>query len=156
MLAFSIVLLIHIIVQRLRGSGAFSRISGIKISCLGLSWRSWLGLRTSGHLLLSACLPPSKAVLSQFQAWTSGNPSKMTGDRLAAEASLMQEPESPRDSFEGLSGSFVSGETQSTSPSVFIWTLSLTAGISGILFGYESVTRNPVFGLNSHHVSVPA
>lgn len=116
-----------------------------------LAWRK--NVRSS---LLSACLPPLKALPSHLQAWTPQYLSKMVGDHHTAETSLMQEPESPRDSSEGLSGSFVSGQTQSTSPSVFIWALSLTAGISGILFGYESVTRNLVFGLNSHHVLVLA
>lgn len=64
--------------------------------------------------------------------------SKMAaGDDFTAEASLMREPESPSSSFEGLSDSFVSEETQSASPSTFVWALSFAAGISGILFGYE-------------------
>lgn len=61
----------------------------------------------------------------------------MASDDSTAEASLMREPESPSDSFEALSGSFVSEEIQSASPSIFIWALSSAAGISGILFGYE-------------------
>ncbi|KAL9008272.1 MAG: hypothetical protein Q9173_006587 [Seirophora scorigena] len=61
----------------------------------------------------------------------------MASDDSTARASLMREPESPSDSFEALSGSFVSEETQSASPSIFIWALSVAAGISGILFGYD-------------------
>ncbi|KAL8736604.1 MAG: hypothetical protein Q9181_002327 [Wetmoreana brouardii] len=62
----------------------------------------------------------------------------MADDDIAAEALLMREPESPRDNLDELSGSFVSEETQSTSPSAFIWALSFAAGISGILFGYDT------------------
>ncbi|KAI4089675.1 MAG: hypothetical protein LQ344_005246 [Seirophora lacunosa] len=62
----------------------------------------------------------------------------MASDDSTAEASLMREPESPSDSFEALSGSFVSEEIQSASPSIFIWALSSAAGISGILFGYDT------------------
>ncbi|KAL8711358.1 MAG: hypothetical protein Q9220_004255 [cf. Caloplaca sp. 1 TL-2023] len=56
----------------------------------------------------------------------------------AAQAPLMQEPESPRDSLDDLSNSFLSEEKQSSSPSAFIWALSIAAGISGILFGYDT------------------
>ncbi|KAL8775686.1 MAG: hypothetical protein Q9209_000182 [Squamulea sp. 1 TL-2023] len=62
----------------------------------------------------------------------------MAGDDFAAEAPLMQEPESPRDSTEDRSSSFISEEGQPTSPSAFIWVLSVAAGISGILFGYDT------------------
>ncbi|KAL9021102.1 MAG: hypothetical protein Q9185_001641 [Variospora sp. 1 TL-2023] len=62
----------------------------------------------------------------------------MAGDDSTAEASLMREPESPSSSFEGLRDSFVSEETQSASPSTFVWALSFAAGISGILFGYDT------------------
>lgn len=61
----------------------------------------------------------------------------MAREDSAAEDPLMQAPESPRESLDDLSGSFVSEETQSASPSAFIWALSFAAGISGILFGYE-------------------
>ncbi|KAL8953194.1 MAG: hypothetical protein Q9222_000929 [Ikaeria aurantiellina] len=56
----------------------------------------------------------------------------------AVQAPLMQEPESPRDSLDDLSSSFVSEDKQSSSPSAFIWALSIAAGISGILFGYDT------------------
>ncbi|KAL8859535.1 MAG: hypothetical protein Q9178_003934 [Gyalolechia marmorata] len=62
----------------------------------------------------------------------------MAGDDVAAEASLMREPDSPRDSIEDLSNSFISEEGPPTSPSAFIWALSVAAGISGILFGYDT------------------
>lgn len=62
----------------------------------------------------------------------------MAGDEIAAEAPLMQEPESPRDSLEDLTANFISQEGHATSPSAFIWSLSFTAGISGILFGYDT------------------
>ncbi|KAL8781739.1 MAG: hypothetical protein Q9213_005876 [Squamulea squamosa] len=62
----------------------------------------------------------------------------MAGDDFAAEAPLMQEPESPRESTEDRSSSFISEEGQPTSPSAFIWALSVAAGISGILFGYDT------------------
>ncbi|KAI4238537.1 MAG: hypothetical protein L6R40_005706 [Gallowayella cf. fulva] len=57
---------------------------------------------------------------------------------FAAEAPLMREPESPRDSLDHLSNSFVTEELPPTSPSTFIWALSCAAGISGILFGYDT------------------
>ncbi|KAI4129329.1 MAG: hypothetical protein LQ338_002274 [Usnochroma carphineum] len=65
----------------------------------------------------------------------------MAGNDSTAEVALMQEPESPRDSLEGLSGRFASEEPQSASPSTFIWALSFAAGISGILFGYEYISE---------------
>ncbi|KAL8854683.1 MAG: hypothetical protein Q9221_000465 [Calogaya cf. arnoldii] len=58
----------------------------------------------------------------------------MAGDDFAAEAPLMQEPESPRNSTDD--DSFISEEGQS--PNAFIWALSIAAGISGILFGYDT------------------
>lgn len=48
----------------------------------------------------------------------------------------MREPESPRNSIDD--NSFISEEGQPTSPSAFIWALSVAAGISGILFGYDT------------------
>ncbi|KAL8943104.1 MAG: hypothetical protein Q9216_001304 [Gyalolechia sp. 2 TL-2023] len=63
----------------------------------------------------------------------------MAGDELAAEVPLMQGPESPGDSLEeDLAASITSEERHATSPSAFIWSLSFAAGISGILFGYDT------------------
>lgn len=59
----------------------------------------------------------------------------MAGDDFAAQAPLMREPESARNSIDN--NSFIS-EGQPTSPSAFIWALSVAAGISGILFGYDT------------------
>lgn len=61
----------------------------------------------------------------------------MARDEIAVEGPLMREPESPRDSLEDLTDSFMPEERQATTPSAFIWSLSFAAGISGILFGYE-------------------
>lgn len=47
----------------------------------------------------------------------------------------MREPESARNSIDD--HNFIS-EGQPTSPSAFIWALSVAAGISGILFGYDT------------------
>lgn len=60
----------------------------------------------------------------------------MSGDESAVEAPLMQEPESPRNSIDD--NSFISEEGQPTSPNAFIWALSIAAGISGLLFGYDT------------------
>ncbi|KAL8831787.1 MAG: hypothetical protein Q9170_005144 [Blastenia crenularia] len=62
----------------------------------------------------------------------------MAGDDFAAENPLMQEPESPRESTDDLTGSFVPRQGDAASPSAFIWALSCSAGISGILFGYDT------------------
>ncbi|CAO1600760.1 MAG: hypothetical protein LQ349_000373 [Xanthoria aureola] len=59
----------------------------------------------------------------------------MAGDDFAAQAPLMREPESARNSIDD--HSFIS-EGRPTSPSAFIWALSVAAGISGILFGYDT------------------
>ncbi|KAL9001124.1 MAG: hypothetical protein Q9169_000307 [Polycauliona sp. 2 TL-2023] len=60
----------------------------------------------------------------------------MARDDFTVEAPLMEEPESPSNSIDAYS--FVSEEGQPTSPNAFIWALSIAAGISGILFGYDT------------------
>ena len=40
-------------------------------------------------------------------------------------------------------GSIPSQESNNTSPSAFIWALTFAAGISGLLFGYESAYTLP-------------
>ncbi|KAL9601321.1 MAG: hypothetical protein Q9219_002616 [cf. Caloplaca sp. 3 TL-2023] len=62
----------------------------------------------------------------------------MAGNEPPAEIPLMPEPESPRDSLETFTDSFVSDESHVSSPSNFIWALSVAAGISGMLFGYDT------------------
>ncbi|KAI4256213.1 MAG: hypothetical protein LQ352_002170 [Teloschistes flavicans] len=62
----------------------------------------------------------------------------MTGEDTVAAASLLRQPESPRDSLDDLDSSFGSEEPPSSSLNAFIWALSFTAGISGLLFGYDT------------------
>ena len=57
----------------------------------------------------------------------------MAHDDTAVDAPLMRDAESPRESLDQPSIAF----PESTSPNAFIWALTVTAGISGILFGYE-------------------
>ncbi|KAL8731259.1 MAG: hypothetical protein Q9166_003483, partial [cf. Caloplaca sp. 2 TL-2023] len=70
--------------------------------------------------------------------WNSRKTFNMASDDFAVEVPLMREPESPPDSFEDLSNTFISEEGQPNRPSAFIWALSVAAGISGILFGYDT------------------
>ncbi|KAL8694759.1 MAG: hypothetical protein Q9218_000685 [Villophora microphyllina] len=62
----------------------------------------------------------------------------MASDDTVAAASLLREPESPRDSLDDFGSSFTSEEIPSDSLSAFIWALSFAAGISGLLFGYDT------------------
>lgn len=57
-------------------------------------------------------------------------------DEEAANAPLMQEDENEAPDYCEVSHS---QESELTSPSAFIWALTFTAGISGLLFGYEYV-----------------
>ncbi|KAL8683670.1 MAG: hypothetical protein Q9186_000443 [Xanthomendoza sp. 1 TL-2023] len=81
----------------------------------------------------------------------------MLSDGSAADAHLMREPESPRDSLEDSSDSFSTEEEwQPTAPSAFIWLLSCAAGISGILFGYDTgVISSTLVSIGSTDLSHP-
>ena len=68
---------------------------------------------------------------------------EMVDQDSAANAPLMQ-GEEPMDSREHDSSHYdarpSSQENELTAPNAFVWALTFAAGISGLLFGYESVT----------------
>ena len=61
----------------------------------------------------------------------------MTEDDAAADAPLMQGDSGQEERIGSLGSLELQQEDAQASPTAFIWALTFTAGISGLLFGYE-------------------
>lgn len=61
----------------------------------------------------------------------------MAGEDAIAELPLMRAQDNLAENPEAYDDRLVDEAKNSTSPSTFIWALTLAAGISGMLFGYE-------------------